>query len=339
MPNQPVREIKTGEEVAAFIKDPSPAVLHFYASWAPSCEQTNQLLDDLMAEVPLSMRAAYIDAEALPGVSLNYKIAAAPTLVFFHRGKEVDRVDGFVPKDIQKKLILVASRSGGQEEESSDPVPPAPASKKESLNDRLKSLVESHRVMLFMKGNPERPECGFSRTIVQILNSHNIKYGSFDIYSDEEVRQGLKEYSNWPTYPQLYLDGELIGGLDVVKEEFADQEFVDKLPKVETKPLEERLKELVNRSRLMLFMKGDREVPKCGFSRTIVQLLNDARADYQTFDILQDEEVRQGLKEFSNWPTYPQLYFDGELIGGLDVVKEELLDTHFLRQIPRVRLN
>lgn len=216
-------------------------------------------------------------------------------------GKEVDRVDGFTPKEIQSKMVLTAARAplvGAPS--ASDPAPSAEESK-EALNARLKSLIESNRVMLFMKGNPDAPRCGFSRTIVDLLNNNKIAFGSFDIFSDEQVRQGLKEYSNWPTYPQLYLDGELVGGLDVVKEEFTDAEFVDKLPKVgesadSKAQLEEKLKKLIGRQRLMLFMKGDRQQPKCGFSRTIVGLLDQARADYDTFDILEDEEVRQGLK-------------------------------------------
>lgn len=75
------------------------------------------------------------------------------------------------------------------------------------------------------------PKCGFSRQIVQMLNELNVDYWTFDILSDEEVRQGLKEYSDWPTYPQIYLDGELLGGLDVIREEVKDPEFVKKLPK------------------------------------------------------------------------------------------------------------
>ncbi|CCD68479.1 Glutaredoxin 3 [Caenorhabditis elegans] len=297
----PIQEIKSGEEVAAFIKEPSPAVLHFYASWAPSCEQVNQLLDDLLAEIALPLRAAFIDAEALPGISLNFKITAAPTLVFFSNGKEVDRIDGFVPKEIQSKVVLVASRSLSQSSSDASSTTSStpsltPQQEKEALNARLGALVNSQKVMVFMKGDPSAPRCGFSRTIVELLNSHKIKFGSFDIFSDEAVRQGLKEYSNWPTYPQLYFDGELIGGLDVVKEEFSDPQFIKQLPKVgensEGGSLEDRLKKLVSSQRLMLFMKGDRETPKCGFSRTIVDLLNKARADYHTFDILEDEEVR-----------------------------------------------
>ena len=69
-------------------------------------------------------------------------------------------------------------------------------------------------------------------------------------------------------------------------------------------------------------MKGNREEPRCGFSRTLIGILNETGLSYETFDILSDEEVRQGLKKFSNWPTYPQVYVKGDLVGGLDIIKE-----------------
>nr|XP_030687973.1 glutaredoxin-3 isoform X3 [Globicephala melas] len=161
---------------------------------------------------------------------------------------------------------------------------------------------------------------GFSKQMVEILNKHNIQFSSFDIFSDEEVRQGLKTYSNWPTYPQLYVSGELIGGLDIIKELEASKELDTICPKAPK--LEERLKVLTNKASVMLFMKGNKQEAKCGFSRQILEILNSTGVEYETFDILEDEEVRQGLKTYSNWPTYPQLYVKGELVGGLDIVKE-----------------
>lgn len=141
---------------------------------------------------------------------------------------------------------------------------------------------------------------------------------------------GLKTYSDWQLYPQIYVNGDLIGGLDIVKELIENEEFEDTFP--QQQPLEDRLKALINRSKIVLFMKGDRDQPRCGFSRQVIDLLNSKALEYDTFDILQDEEVRQGLKEFSQWMTYPQLYVGGELIGGLDILKEmdsagELNDT------------
>lgn len=95
-------------------------------------------------------------------------------------------------------------------------------------------------------------------------------------------------------------------------------------PAVENKPLtlDERLKALINKSKIMIFMKGDRNAPRCGFSKQLIQIMNEAAVTYETFDILSDEDVRQGLKTYSDWPTYPQVYVNGELQGGLDIIKE-----------------
>jgi Grx4 family monothiol glutaredoxin len=100
---------------------------------------------------------------------------------------------------------------------------------KESLHDRLTKLVNRHRVMIFMKGLPSAPQCGFSRQIVEILDESDTAYDAFNILQDDDVRQGLKEYSDWPTYPQLYVQGELVGGLDIVKELNESGELKDML--------------------------------------------------------------------------------------------------------------
>ena len=163
--------------------------------------------------------------------------------------------------------------------------------------------------MLFMKGSPDAPRYGFSRQIVEILQAEKVAFGHFDILTDEEVRQGLKTFSNWPTYPQLYAEGSLIGGLDIVKEMKEDGELKAALPAAATaEPLDARLKKLTAQSPVMLFMKGSPDAPRCGFSRQIVEILQAEKVAFGHFDILTDEEVRQGLKTYSNWPTYPQLY-------------------------------
>jgi Grx4 family monothiol glutaredoxin len=84
--------------------------------------------------------------------------------------------------------------------------------------------------MLFMKGTPLQPRCGFSRQVVDLFSQHNVTYGSFNILADEAVRAALKEYSNWPTYPQVYVDGELVGGLDILKELIESGEFFKMVP-------------------------------------------------------------------------------------------------------------
>jgi monothiol glutaredoxin len=88
----------------------------------------------------------------------------------------------------------------------------------EDIRSRIDGLVKGSKVMLFMKGSKQFPACGFSNAVVQILKQEGVSFDTFNILSDPEVRQGLKEYSSWPTYPQLYVDGKFVGGCDIVTE-------------------------------------------------------------------------------------------------------------------------
>lgn len=95
----------------------------------------------------------------------------------------------------------------------------------EELKLKLDKLINQYKVMLFMKWTPEMPSCWFSSKAVQILLDSDIYFESFDIYSDEEIRQWLKLYKSWPTYPQLYINWELVWGVDIMIEMFEEWEF------------------------------------------------------------------------------------------------------------------
>jgi Grx4 family monothiol glutaredoxin len=194
----------------------------------------------------------------------------------------------------------------------------------EELNERISKLITMGQVVLFMKGTPEEPKCGFSRTMVSLLQQETLEFETFDILEDSAVRERLKIVSDWPTYPQLYVNGELQGGLDVVKEMIEDEGSLKEACGVI--PTEDRLKTMIASATVFLFMKGNRDVPRCGFSRTMIGLLNEAKIAYETFDILSDKGIRRGIKTYSDWPTFPQLYVSSELIGGLDIVKEMVED-------------
>jgi len=88
----------------------------------------------------------------------------------------------------------------------------------DALKHRIESTIKQDRVMLFMKGNPAMPQCGFSAAVVGVLKEIGVPFGSFNILADQELREGLKQYSQWPTFPQLYVDGKLVGGADIVRE-------------------------------------------------------------------------------------------------------------------------
>ena len=99
----------------------------------------------------------------------------------------------------------------------------------DSTRERIDGLVKGHPVLLFMKGNRQRPQCGFSATVVQILDSLLPEYQTVDVLADPEVREGIKAYSSWPTIPQLYLAGEFQGGCDIVIEMYESGELEQKL--------------------------------------------------------------------------------------------------------------
>jgi Grx4 family monothiol glutaredoxin len=319
------------------------AVLLFGASWHEGCYPIEAVLTALSTTSD-TIFVASIDAEAVSELADKYNVTAVPTLIFSNGDTVMDRLEGGV-ENAQvtvafQRLLAAPAGQGSVEQPSSTSMADAVVDTEKALTDRLDKLVRSDTVMLFMKGVPMAPKCGFSRQAVELLNENKVPFGCFDILSDDEVRQGLKKHSNWPTYPQVYVNGELQGGLDIMKElaeegSLAEQWELPETTAATASPeisLQDRLGELVKRSDVMIFMKGLPSAPKCGFSRQLIEILDETGVEYDAFDIFQDEEVRQGLKTYSNWPTFPQLYAKGELLGGLDIVKElqesdELMDA------------
>jgi len=95
----------------------------------------------------------------------------------------------------------------------------------------IEDLTKKNKVVVFMKGNPEAPKCGFSNAVVQILRMHGVNYDAHDVLLDEELRQGIKEFSNWPTIPQVYISGEFVGGCDILLQMHQNGELIDVLHK------------------------------------------------------------------------------------------------------------
>ncbi|XP_068645460.1 monothiol glutaredoxin-S17-like [Aristolochia californica] len=364
-----VRNVESKDEIDNVLREGGPVALHFWASWCEASKQMDQVFSHLAVDYP---HASFfrVEAEKQPEISEAYSVSAVPYFALFKDGKTVDTLEGANPSSLANKVAKLAGPvdpSGSavpaslgmaagpvvletvkelSKENGSSLSAKAPSSGlTESLKNQLQELINSHPVFLFMKGSPEEPKCGFSRKVVEILKGEGVSFGTFDILTDNEVREGMKKFSNWPTFPQLFCKGELLGGCDIViamhesgelKEVFQDHGVlsVSDGPSLEagkggvtvsdglSVDLTARLRELINSSPVLLFMKGKPEEPKCGFSHKVVEILQQEKAEFKSFDILSDDEVRQGLKVYSNWSSYPQLYIKGELIGGSDIVLE-----------------
>ena len=95
----------------------------------------------------------------------------------------------------------------------------------EEINNKISKLIESDDVVLFMKGTPDFPQCGFSAQVIDILNYYSIKFSSYNVLDDNDLRQGIKDYSEWPTIPQIYIKNEFIGGCDILIEMLENNEI------------------------------------------------------------------------------------------------------------------
>jgi len=324
-----VSDAKSAEECAKLIskcRDKKFVALFFYVDFHEPSKlggEMDTLFTKLASETPEgSFLRIDADADETEDIAEKFEVETAPTFIFVNSsGKILDRVNGVNASKLTETVQKLAKAS------------PVADSKEKNLNARLKQLIHASHVMLFMKGTPSEPRCKFSRKVVSLLKECGGEFGSFDILKDDEVRQGLKTYSDWKTYPQLYVAGKLIGGHDIVVELAEDEELKDVVCVTPPKPpvsLDERIKTIIASGEVVLFMKGDPDEPRCGFSRRMVSLLRDHKIQFKSFDILQDNDVRQRLKTYSNWPTYPQLYVNETLIGGLDILTEMAEDDESL---------
>uniref|UniRef100_A0A6B2E8A3 Putative glutaredoxin-related protein n=1 Tax=Phlebotomus kandelakii TaxID=1109342 RepID=A0A6B2E8A3_9DIPT len=206
-----VISVATADEYTKLISSSKLTVAIFSADWAEQCQQVLDVATDLSTKPDYcDVQFVSVPAEELSEVSLKHQIEAVPTVLFIRSGNAVDRVDGVDVAAFTDKCAKLAGVA---------------ASEKGKLDERLKMLINRHPVMIFMKGNRDAPRCGFSKQLIAIVNDLGISYDTFDILTDEDVRQGLKTFSDWPTYPQVYVKGELIGGLDIIKELLASGEL------------------------------------------------------------------------------------------------------------------
>jgi len=204
-------EIKSSAQFNELILSDSLLVVHFMADWAQQCLQINDVLLELSQNKDYAnVRFAKINAESLEDISREYQISSVPTCLLISNKKLLDRIEGADVPQLVNKVKQNSFKFGS--------LTTAPIIPSDNIEDRLKSLINRSPIMVFMKGSAMAPRCGFSRTLVGILDEAKVNYDTFDILSDEDVRQSLKTYSNWPTYPQVYVKGNLIGGLDIIKE-------------------------------------------------------------------------------------------------------------------------
>lgn len=291
-------------------------VVHFYADWSEECNHIDEIMDALSSVSEFNhinfMKCA---AENFPSISIHFNVNVVPTILFLKNGHKIDELTGADPAVLNKKLQQFAKYT--------------PA------DDLLTNILSAEKVVVFIKGDDKSLECMPNKELLRILDECKVKYKTYNILADEALKQKIETYSGSTSFPQLYLKGNFAGDLETIRRLNSTGElsiWIDAVNKNLSKNLVQKLKSLIKKADIMVFMKGERDAPKCGFSRQLMEILKNSKLPFETFDILTDEEVRQSLKVYSDWPTYPQVYVKGELVGGLDIIKSlveegELMST------------
>lgn len=210
--------------------------LYFHTPWASPCIQMNKVISTLAdSDQYNSTTFLAINADNFPEISDLFDITAVPYFVLIKNGTIIKELTGADPKEFVNALdtygdnsTTTTSASTNQQTNTTanSTTPSIPQEETpEQLNARLEKLTTAAPIMLFMKGTPSAPQCGFSRQMVAILREHQVRFGFFDILKDDSVRQGLKAFSDWPTFPQLYIGGEFQGGLDIIKENLSEDDL------------------------------------------------------------------------------------------------------------------
>ena len=203
---------KGGNSLEALQSAGEKIMLFFWASWHDPSKSGGQMQESfkLLANKYPDVHFLLIEAEENPEISEKFSIAVVPTFIALSGATEVGKLEGVNPSELVKLVKRV----------NENRVAAAVSKEDESvlLWKKLQRLIHAAPVMVFMKGVPDEPKCGFSRKIVEMFREESISFKAFNILSDEDVRAALKEHSDWPTYPQVYVNGSFMGGLDVMKE-------------------------------------------------------------------------------------------------------------------------
>ena len=207
----------------------------FVADWAgEACTSANQILSASASKHAVPFTVVNEDSDSA-NLFDSMRIEVVPSVVAVKGGKEVGRVEGVDSKGIISSVDKYVNFKEDEPEAKVESINTKPATNdvlstatniNAYSNEQIVALVNRHKMMLFIKGTPERPQCGFTGQLLCLLSDNGLTaqnghFSTFNILDDAALRAALKEWAQWPTYPQIYWKGELLGGLDILKEMFA----------------------------------------------------------------------------------------------------------------------
>ena len=163
---------------------------------------------------------------------------------------------------------------------------------KQIMFEKIQSLLSSYPVIIFIKGTPTDPFCKFSKSFMELIKKTEIKYKSFDIFRDEALRCWLRIYSGWKTYPQIYINGKVIGGVDRLNELIEKNLFLDMVPiECRKEGAVVKIESMMKNNGVIVFGKGTLDKQQCKNSQEAYKILKGLNIKFEIFDILTDDVI------------------------------------------------
>ncbi|KAL4459496.1 hypothetical protein ABPG74_018109 [Tetrahymena malaccensis] len=299
-------------------------VITFYADWYDhSVNYVEQIanLQELMQIQDVVF--CKCDAEKVPEVANKFQVSMVPTVVLTETRKTtIKKFENEVPAVLFEQIEEANKTFKNQFE-----------NEKERMYAKIKELLSQPGVLMFIKGTPQEPECKFTRELLGIIESLKIRFRYYDIIADIDMRHWLRHYNKWPTYPQIFIDGKLLGGLDVLKEHIAKNTLEIPASCKISEP-KERLQQIIQEHKSILFMEGtpnDENLSEN--SKKFINLLAQAGIRFSVFNLSIDCNLKDYLKETYK-STDPYFFAGKQYVGNLEVVIELSKKQELLQKVP-----
>jgi monothiol glutaredoxin len=200
---------------------------------------------------------------------------------------------------------------------------------------KISRIVKYAPMIIFIKGNQECPKDEDSRNIWEYMNDLKVKFTTFDVLSNIKIKQWLKFFTHWSTFPQVFVNGKFIGGSNILQKVISKDELLELLPSecVKTSAIEIIMQEW-SRNFITVFMKGTPESPKDEYQKILIDALSEHNFKFGYVNVVNNPDLREQVKEYTNWTSYPQIFLDKKFYSGLSDFLDLLESGKVLSIIP-----
>lgn len=256
----------------------------------------------------------WIDCDKLTDIVEKHEVDTVPTILVFHPHKsDVDKIVNPSPETLNEEI-----------EKQNDYYKITLQNEKERVFNEIEVILSSFPMVCFIKGTPTEPKCKFTRRLLAHVNKYDLTFKHVNILEEPRIRQWLKVYSNWQTYPQVYINKEFIGGIDIIDELVEGDEFIEMVPKECKKlPPIEIFEKMLHSFDVIVLIEGTPDKTTAESSKSIIKSLDDNSVKYVTVDYtILEQQVLDHIKNQHGVPEFPYIFLKTKPFGTEEALRK-----------------